>query len=192
VQLCTGLRWGEVSALRIEDISFAGAGSDRQVNLHIVRAWSRRSPEDTAPIRWDQRENVSWIPGTAQERPGPLGRPHRADRSSAGTRRRGRSENDYVFETRHANPWRYPDFYTDRWRPARDPPARHGLTRHVTPHMLRHTAVVWSLAEGVSIQVISEMIGHASLQMTYDIYGGLINLRDGAGGGASRSAGNRS
>jgi integrase len=58
--------------------------------------------------------------------------------------------------------------------------------------MLRHTAVVWSLAEGVSIQVISEMIGHASLQMTYDIYGGLINLRDGAGGGASRSAGNRS
>jgi integrase len=44
--------------------------------------------------------------------------------------------------------------------------------------MLRHTAVVWSLAEGVSIQVISEMIGHASLQMTYDIYGGLINLRD--------------
>ena len=44
--------------------------------------------------------------------------------------------------------------------------------------MLRHTAVVWSLARGVRIEVVSEMLGHASIQVTYDIYGGLINLHD--------------
>ena len=54
--------------------------------------------------------------------------------------------------------------------------------------MLRHTAVVWSLAAGVPIQVISEMIGHTSLQMTYDVYGGLINLSDPAMGRAMAAA----
>ena len=44
--------------------------------------------------------------------------------------------------------------------------------------MLRHTTVVWSLAEGVPIEKVSEMIGHASLQITYDVYGGLINSHD--------------
>ena len=55
---------------------------------------------------------------------------------------------------------------------------RRGLTKHVTPHMLRHTTVVWSLAAGVRIEVVSEQLGHASLQITYDVYGGLINLHD--------------
>jgi integrase len=54
--------------------------------------------------------------------------------------------------------------------------------------MLRHTAVVWSLAAGVPIQVVSEMIGHTSLQMTYDVYGGLINLSDPAMGRAMADA----
>lgn len=90
----------------------------------------------------------------------------------------GRSGGCYVFETRHGNPWRYPDYYCDRWAPARRLAARHGLTRACTPHMLRHTSVVWSLAERVPIQVVSEMIGHTSLQMTYDVYGGLVNLHD--------------
>ena len=53
-----------------------------------------------------------------------------------------------------------------------------GLTKHATPHMLRHTTVVWSLAAGVRIEVVSEQLGHASLQITYDVYGGLINLHD--------------
>jgi integrase len=52
------------------------------------------------------------------------------------------------------------------------------LIKHATPHMLRHTTVVWSLAAGVRIEVVSEMLGHASIQITYDVYGGLINLHD--------------
>jgi integrase len=77
----------------------------------------------------------------------------------------------YVFRTSEGNPWRYPDFHSDRWVPARNEAVRRGLTKHATPHMLRHTTVVWSL-------VVSEQLGHASLQITYDVYGGLINLHD--------------
>lgn len=44
--------------------------------------------------------------------------------------------------------------------------------------MLRHTCVVWSLAEGVRIEQVSEMLGHASIQITYDVYGGLLDLED--------------
>jgi len=44
--------------------------------------------------------------------------------------------------------------------------------------MLRHTTVVWSLAAGVRIEVVSEQLGHASLRITYDVDGGLINLHD--------------
>ena len=90
--------------------------------------------------------------------------------------------------TPQGNPWRYPDFHARRWTPAKTAAQRAGLTKKITPHMLRHTTVVWSLAAGVPIQVISEMIGHTSLQMTYDIYGGLINLKDPAMGQAMATA----
>ena len=44
--------------------------------------------------------------------------------------------------------------------------------------MLRHTCVVWALAQGARIEQVSEMLGHSSIQITYDIYGGLLDLRD--------------
>jgi integrase len=50
--------------------------------------------------------------------------------------------------------------------------------KRFTPHMLRHTCVVWALAQGARIEKVSEMLGHSSIQITYDIYGGLLDLRD--------------
>jgi integrase len=38
LELTTGQRWGEVSALRVEDFTFTGEGEQRQANIHIVRA----------------------------------------------------------------------------------------------------------------------------------------------------------
>ncbi|HEX2810420.1 MAG TPA: site-specific integrase, partial [Kineosporiaceae bacterium] len=141
-------------------------------------AWSKRSPDDHGEVRWDEGENLSWVLGPPKSR---RTRWVVATGDPAGDLEElvaGRSGGCYVFETRHGNPWRYPDYYCDRWAPARRLAARHGLTRACTPHMLRHTSVVWSLAERVPIQVVSEMIGHTSLQMTYDVYGGLVNLHD--------------
>ena len=91
---------------------------------------------------------------------------------------RGRAPSEYIFLTRGGCPWRYQHFYDRRWKPAKRAAEKAGLTKKVTPHMLRHTTVVWSLANGVPIEKVSERIGHASLQITYDIYGGLITLQD--------------
>jgi integrase len=129
-------------------------------------------------VRWDEGENQSWQLGPPKSR-----RPRWVVATGDVASRlevalAGRPGREFVFLTRHGNPWRYPDYHTDRWAPARRLARQRGLTRHVTPHMLRHTCVVWSLAEGVRIEVVSEMIGHTSLQMTYDVYGGLVNLHD--------------
>jgi integrase len=175
VKLATGMRFGEVSAIRAGDITFS---EDDRAVLHIVRAWSSRAPDDPAEVRWSEGENVSWVLGPPKGLKsryvtvdGPLARQLRQSLTERGT-------DDYVFVTRHGNPWRYPDFHTDRWAPAQRAAKRLGLSKRTTIHMLRHTAVVWSLAEGVRIEMISQMLGHRSIQITYDIYGGVINLQD--------------
>jgi len=44
-----------------------------------------------------------------------------------------------------------------------------GLSRHVTPHMLRHTAATQLIEAGVDIRYIQRLLGHASLSTT-EIY----------------------
>jgi integrase len=61
LQLMTGQRWGEVSGLRVEDVTFTGDGEQRQENIHIVRAWSKRSPDDRSRVRWEDGENLTWV-----------------------------------------------------------------------------------------------------------------------------------
>lgn len=175
VALATGMRWGELAALRRGDLSFP---DEQTVRIHIVRAWSKRAPDDKGMIRSAEGENRSWKLGAPKSRRSR----HVVVRGQDAVRLRRATEHHapdtYVFRTRSGMPWRYPDFHSDRWVPARSEATRQGLTKHVTPHMLRHTTVVWSLAAGVRIEVVSEQLGHASLQITYDVYGGLINLHD--------------
>jgi integrase/recombinase XerD len=44
-----------------------------------------------------------------------------------------------------------------------------GLDKHVTPHMLRHTAATQLIEAGVDIRYIQRLLGHASLSTT-EIY----------------------
>ena len=45
---------------------------------------------------------------------------------------------------------------------------------HWHPHELRHSAASILLAQGVPLEVVSEVLGHASIRMTKDVYGHLI------------------
>ena len=175
VALETGMRWGELSALRVGDLTFP---DDETTRIHIVRAWSKRAPDDPSKIKTSEGENASWKLGPPKSKRSR----HVVLQGESAVRLRqatgSHAPGTYVFRTRRGTPWRYPDFHSDRWTPARVDAEARGLSKHATPHMLRHTAVVWSLARGVRIEVVSEMLGHASIQVTYDIYGGLINLHD--------------
>jgi integrase len=42
------------------------------------------------------------------------------------------------------------------------------------PHELRHSAASLMLARGVKLQVVSEVLGHASIRMTADVYGHIL------------------
>lgn len=43
------------------------------------------------------------------------------------------------------------------------------------PHELRHSAASLMLAHGVKLQVVSEVLGHASIRMTADVYGHVLD-----------------
>lgn len=45
---------------------------------------------------------------------------------------------------------------------------------HWHPHELRHSAASILLAQGVPLEVVSEVLGDSSIRMTKDIYGHLI------------------
>ncbi len=176
VMLATGLRWGEVSALRVGDVTFSNSGASAAI--HVVRAWSKRAPDDGTPIRQAEFENRSWALGPPKnKRDRFVGLDGSVARALGGAIA-AKSKKAYVFTTRSGAPWRYPDFHYDRWMPASKKAEAAGLTKHVTPHMLRHTAVVWAIAEGVRLEEISARLGHGSIQITYDVYGGLLDPND--------------
>jgi integrase len=167
--LATGLRWGEVSALRIGDLSI----KDRDVSLPIIRGWSGRSPDDTDEIDWAAGE-AKWKLGPPRTSVARVRRRHRGRRASCRTCIGG----DYATNicSRAARPLAVRGLPL-RAMEAGGQAAKPASTR-LAPHMLRHTCVVWSLAEGVRIEQVSEMLGHASIQITYDVYGGLLDLED--------------
>ena len=42
------------------------------------------------------------------------------------------------------------------------------------PHELRHSAASLMLAQGVKLQVVSDVLGHSSIRMTADVYGHIL------------------
>jgi len=51
---------------------------------------------------------------------------------------------------------------------------QHAGLEHRHPHELRHSAASLMLASGVKLQVVSEVLGHASIRMTADVYGHIL------------------
>jgi integrase len=87
----------------------------------------------------------------------------------------GKAAQDLVFTAPHGGAWRQPDFYRGRWQVAvARARAEQGLVKRPRFHDLRHTHAVWLITAGVPLPVIQARLGHESIQITVDVYGGFL------------------
>lgn len=169
--LATGARWSEATAIRRGDCT---VNKRDEVVAHIVRAWGGRADDDPDPIDWAACESHKYKLYPPKNKKARFAVVSGDVAKRAWERIEGMSPSAYIFQ-RKRSPWRYEDWHYERWAPA---VRRAKLEKHVTPHMLRHTFAVWSIAAGVPIEKVSEALGHASIQITWDTYGGLLDLAD--------------
>ncbi|MET9069417.1 tyrosine-type recombinase/integrase [Streptosporangium sandarakinum] len=91
---------------------------------------------------------------------------HNAERLQAG---REWTEHGLIFPTAFGNP-SDPDTFSHLFSRL----ARKAGLGHWHPHELRHSGASLMLAQGTPLHVVSEILGHASIAITKDVYGHLV------------------
>lgn len=147
--LLTGLRRGELFGLRWEDI-----------------LWTERKLQ----VRY-QLQNGRLVPpkSHAAQRSIDVG-PALLETLSEHRKACPPSDHDLVFPTPSGRPIHASDFNRDVLKPA----ARRALMPDVTLHDLRHTYASALIHQGASIKYVQTAMGHASAQLTLDVYGHLL------------------
>lgn len=153
VEIETGLRWGELIALRPRHIDFLR----RLVHVRetVVEVSKKMSPTGERMLFKDYPKND-------QHRSLSVGQPL-IELISADIARRGLSRDDLLFPSTlkpGAGPLSRNTFRTKVWLPA---VKRTGLDFHVRVHDLRHAHASWLLAGGADLKAVMERMGHSQL-----------------------------
>jgi integrase len=146
----TGLRWGEATALRVCDIDLGRRRIDvrrafSDVGGHVVLGTPKSHQSRTVPV------------------PRFLGRELSADVT-------GKHADDLVFTMPGGSVLRLSNWRRASFLPAR---ARAGLSGRFRIHDLRHTAASLMVQAGYPPKMLQEIMGHASITTTLDLYGHL-------------------
>ena len=148
----TGLRAGEIAALRIGSVDLRGG------SVHVARSASKvrgRLVEGEPKTRAGRR--TVFLNRALSERL----RAHLADRLL--------DRDGYVFAARDGRPLNYGTFYSLHFKPAVRavlPEHLHGLRFHD----LRHTFASLLVEQGAHPKEMAELMGHSSVQITLDRY----------------------
>jgi integrase len=151
--LVIGCRIGEASAVMVRDVDL-GAGTVR-----LRRAWKKGANDSRYLGATKTRRGVRTVlmgPGLTE-----------------GIRAlvEGRAADELVFTAPEGGRV-YAQHYRNRvWAPALE---RAGITKHITPHGLRHTSASWLLMDGIAPQVVQHRLGHESLATTSTVYAHLL------------------
>jgi integrase len=159
--LSTGLRRGEALGLKWDDLDLESGVL--LVRRQLTREGGQLRTSDTKTLRSRR----------AVDLPAPLVsilRRHRADQA-ADRLELGPAwqETGYVFTTSIGTPFDPRNMY----REFQSICISAGLGKW-HPHELRHSAASLMLAQGVKLQVVSEVLGHSSIRMTADVYGHVL------------------
>lgn len=167
VALGTGMRRGELCALRWQDIDLDGARLQVERSLEQTRKGGLqfKSPKSTRG-----RRTISLSPAVVAEL-----RAHwkaqQEQRLSLGLG--GTSPDALVFANWDGSP-RQPNGLTKEFALAME---RAGLP-HVTLHTLRHTHASQLITSGMDILTVSRRLGHSSPAITLTVYGHLLSPED--------------
>ena len=147
----TGLRFGEMAALRVRRIDFLRrrlvvAESATEVGGVVEFGSPKTHQHRTVPIPAVLLESLS--------------------RRCAGKR-----ADDLVLTSPDGSVLRSGNFR----RRFFDPAATAAGLEDLTPHDLRHTAASLLIASGANVKAVQRMLGHASAAMTLDVYSGLFD-----------------
>jgi integrase len=147
----TGLRFGEMAALRVRRADFLRrrltiAEAVTEVGGRLEYGTPRTHQQRTVPL-----------PAALVE---PLAR-----------RCEGKQVDDLLVTTPSGTVLRLRNWR----RTVFDPAVRAAGLSAVTPHDLRHTAASLAVASGATVKSVQRMLGHASAAMTLDVYSGLFD-----------------
>lgn len=146
----TGVRWGEMAALRVRRINFLRRRASIVESVTLVKG----VPTWGTPKGHDRREV-------------PLPR-FLVDELA--THVAGKGPDDLVFTGVKGGPLRSKVFQEAALTAAAERIGVPGLS----PHKLRHTAASLAIASGANVKVVQQMLGHKSATMTLDLYGHLF------------------
>jgi integrase len=151
----TGLRWGEMAALRVQDFDMLR----RRVNVS-------RSVTESCGLDWS-------TPKTWERRsvPFPASLAHELSALMAG---KGRDE--LVFTDLRGGVVRNNTYRQKVFGPAVKRCQEADATfPSITPHDLRHTAASLAVSAGANVKAVQRMLGHAKESMTLDVYADLFD-----------------
>ncbi len=149
----TGMRWGELIALRVKHVDFLRRGVT--VEETIVEVSRRHSPtgeryllkpypKDNEPRTFGVRQD--WLDAVAEH-----------------IKVQGLARDDLLFTTEVGTPISRNTFRTRAWLPA---VKASGVDFQVRMHDLRHAHASWLLAGGSDLKSVMERMGHAQIQTT--------------------------
>jgi len=161
--LRTGMRWGEVAALRWGDIQFGVSEDDQNRFIWVRRNWV--DGKFTTP----KSKKARRVDLSRQLRRELL---NRRDARMLSTYLDGRSgiSEELVFPSEAGTPLDHANVYSRYFLPAIE---RAGL-RHFRIHDLRHTFASQLLQDGASLAYVRDQLGHSSISVTVDLYGHLV------------------
>jgi integrase len=162
----TGLRWGELTALKVKDVHL----DTTPATLTVRRAWKSNGRGEFA-LEQHGRFYLG-KPKTRESRRRITLAPLVVDALRRAIVSRG--PDDLLLGAPRGGRLDQGNWYESRWQRAIKKAQAKGLAKTPRFHDLRHTHAAWLISAGVPLPVIQKRLGHKSIQITVDVYGGLL------------------
>jgi integrase len=151
----TGLRWGEMAALRVQDFDMLR----RRVNVS-------RSVTESGGLQWS-------TPKTHERRSVPF---PEALADELAALMVGKDRDALVFTDQRNGVLRNSNWRARVFQPAVEKcQAADTSFPSITPHDLRHSAASLAISAGANVKAVQRMLGHAKASMTLDVYADLFD-----------------